>query len=140
MLVVDRGPAKKATYQPSNQPNTNDPMREALIERLARDIATYLRMSCSLDWTDVDIARYLRMEYGALDRIENEFGRIGEAIGDPVGADFYNVATEVEKLVIKHDRTHKCLEELYSVACNGMISDDLLCMEEASKLIDGEDE
>jgi hypothetical protein len=115
-------------------------MKEKLIERLARDIANYLRMSCSSDWTDADIARYLRMYYGALDRIEDQFERIGEAIGDPVSADFYNVATEVEKLVIKYDRTHKCLEELYSVARNGMISDELLCMEEASKLIDGEDD
>lgn len=42
-------------------------MDEKLIDRLSQDLANYLRMSCFTDWTNEDIARFLRMEYGMLD-------------------------------------------------------------------------
>jgi len=115
-------------------------MNEYLIDRIARDLETYLRMSCSTDWTSEDIARFLRMEYGALNKIENEFGRIGEALNDPISADFYSVATGVERLAIRAAELESCLAEVYSAASNGGVSDDMICMEEADRLLNGHED
>lgn len=117
-------------------------MEEKLIDRIATDIAAYLLMSCSTDVFDsitslkIGIARFLNMEYGMLDRMEEEFERIGEAVGDPIGASFGNVATEVTKMAVREDALKKALADLYDAACNGALSDDLLCMQEAERLLE----
>ncbi len=52
-------------------------MNELLIDRLSSDLAIYLRMSCSSDWTEVDIARFLRMEYRNIELAKVKMTPIG---------------------------------------------------------------
>ena len=84
-------------------------MKEDLINIIARDLANYLRMSCSSDWTDEDIVRFLKMEY--------------------------NFLSKIDEIRNREKQLTNCLSELYSIASNGMISDDLICMVEAEKLL-----
>ena len=94
-------------------------------------------MSCSTPWAEEDIARFLRMEYGGLNSVKQQFTRIGEAINDPISGDFCNVATGVERLAFRSAELEACLSDVYSAAMNGGVSDDMLCMEEADRLLNG---
>ena len=38
-------------------------MNETLLNKIAEELMTYLKMSCATPWTAEDIARFLRMEY-----------------------------------------------------------------------------
>jgi hypothetical protein len=113
-------------------------MKEQLIDRLSKDIENFVKGRSS-DWNSNDLSIFLRSRWGALNNIESEFSRIGEAINDPIGGDFFKVATIVEKNMIRLYRLESCLEEIYSIACNGCIDENLLCMQEAKGLLDDED-
>lgn len=117
-------------------------MKEKLSDRIARELAVYLFMSCSSDALDSmqgmqdAVARFLRMEFSMIDRTDDEFERIGEAVGDPIGASFGRVAEEVVKMAVREEALRKALGDLYDTASNGALSDDPLCMQEAGRLLD----